>query len=145
MTALSTCSDDDAVQPVHKPAGLPGDTLQQTIIIYMAGENSLAEFVSIDSMEIAAAMPDMDENCRVVVFIDDGEVSGGRRNRRHGDEPVLAVVCVRRGMASRMRHGDGKRLWSANGKLSFCREQIIAQAFFENKVYSPHYIHTNFI
>ena len=28
------------------------------------------------------------------ITLDDGEVSGGRRNRRHRDEPVLAVVCV---------------------------------------------------
>ena len=28
------------------------------------------------------------------ITLDDGEVSGGRRNRRHGDESVLAVVCV---------------------------------------------------
>ncbi|MBO4906876.1 MAG: hypothetical protein J5486_07570 [Bacteroidaceae bacterium] len=75
LLGLSSCSSDDDYSPIENSIGLPGDTLQQTIVIYMAGENSLAVFIQLDSTEIAAALPLMDEDCRVVVFIDDCQSS----------------------------------------------------------------------
>lgn len=73
VTLLASCSDGDEVLPM--PAGLPRQQLKQTVIVYMAGENTLASFTASDSLEIAAALPMIDDSSRVVVYIDDARSS----------------------------------------------------------------------
>lgn len=66
---LASCRDDDA--PRTPRPGLPGDSLQTTLIFYIAGENSLSPYMSIDTLEIAQAMNQIPEDARVVVLLDD--------------------------------------------------------------------------
>lgn len=57
---------------------------RNTIIIYMAGENTLADIVELDSAEIAAGVAKLPDSTRVVVYIDDTHSSRilvGSRNK----------------------------------------------------------------
>ena len=49
--------------------------MARTLIIYMAGENSLAELVNYDSLEIAQGLSTIGVDHRVVVYIDDTKSS----------------------------------------------------------------------
>lgn len=49
--------------------------MARTLIIYMAGENSLADMVSYDSLEIALGLSTVGVDHRVVVYIDDTKSS----------------------------------------------------------------------
>ena len=71
--ALVACHDDDPAEPAGP--GLPGKELRHTAIFYIAGENSLGQFVSVDSAEIAQAAELLPEDVRVVLFIDDTKSS----------------------------------------------------------------------
>ena len=80
MMALGSCdretsvpTDPDAPDPAK--IGQPGVTLDNTHIVYMAGENSLARFVDADSLEIAEGATRLPDGARVVVFIDDARSS----------------------------------------------------------------------
>ena len=67
--AASCCKDDP--ESIPKGPFLEGDSLEQTIIIYMAGENSLANYVARDSSEFSLGLPAISPQTRVVVYIDD--------------------------------------------------------------------------
>ena len=57
---------------------------RNTIIIYMAGENTLADIVELDSAEIAAGVAKLPDSTRVVVYVDDTHSSRilvGSRNK----------------------------------------------------------------
>ena len=59
--------------------------MARTLIIYMAGENSLADMVSYDSLEIALGLSTVGVDHRVVVYIDDTKSSRlcvGMRNEK---------------------------------------------------------------
>lgn len=73
VLAFVSCHDDDPM-PVESP-GLPGTELRHTVIFYIAGENSLGQFVSVDSAEIAQAAELLPEDVRVVLFLDDTKAS----------------------------------------------------------------------
>ena len=73
--------DDEYVTPEVVPPGFPGQKLACTLIVYMAAENSLSEFVDSDSLEIARGLLDIPENTRVVLFIDDAKYKDNRSSR----------------------------------------------------------------
>lgn len=62
---LVGCHKSDEPKPVV------GTMARNTVIIYMAAENTLAEIVELDSAEIAAGVAKLPDSTRVVVFIDD--------------------------------------------------------------------------
>ena len=72
-----SCSDDEdsGAAPKKVIPGFPGQRMERTAIIYMAGENSLAEFANLDSMEIAQGLSSIPDYSRVVVYIDDTKSS----------------------------------------------------------------------
>ncbi|MBQ7442829.1 MAG: hypothetical protein IJS59_03040 [Bacteroidaceae bacterium] len=76
---LAACGGDDGdnrpapVEPAQP--GRPGETLATTAIIYVAGENGLADFVDADSVEIARGLASIPADARVVMFIDDARSS----------------------------------------------------------------------
>lgn len=55
--------------------GLEGKELRHTVIFYMAGENSLSEFVASDSAEVVNAAASLPADVRLVLFIDDTKSS----------------------------------------------------------------------
>lgn len=61
------CSDE---MTLSRP-GRPGETLSRTLVIYMAGENSLSTYLQNDSLEIAWGIDSLPENTRVVLYMDD--------------------------------------------------------------------------
>ena len=63
------CRGDEDMEP--RLPGSSGDTLSRTLIIYMAAENSLHSYFQTDSLEIAWGLDSLDEDCRVVLFMDD--------------------------------------------------------------------------
>ena len=63
------CRGDEDMEP--RLPGSSGDTLSRTLIIYMAAENSLHSYLQTDSLEIAWGLDSLDEDCRVVLFMDD--------------------------------------------------------------------------
>lgn len=69
--SLTACRDD--VQPEDLTGR--GEILSRTLIIYMAAENSLSYSATSDSIEIAEGLKQVDEDCRVVLFIDDAKSS----------------------------------------------------------------------
>lgn len=85
LAQLLSCHKDEADRWDH-----PGRTMERTLIIYMAGENSLSSFVSSDSAEIARGLKDVPEGCRVVLYMDDSR--GSRLCVGMHDQP-LQVVC----------------------------------------------------
>ena len=54
---------------------MEGKELRHTVIFYIAGENSLSQFVATDSAEIARAADALGDDVRVVMFIDDAKSS----------------------------------------------------------------------
>ena len=64
----SACHKDEYVP---RQPGLPGDSLEQTLVVYMVGENSLHSDLQVDSLEIAWGLDSISKNARVVVFMDD--------------------------------------------------------------------------
>jgi len=78
LLSLSACDKNDSPTPEPEPViqpGEPGVVFNNTLIIYMAGENSLARFVDADSIEIARGAMRLPDSARVVVFIDDAKSS----------------------------------------------------------------------
>lgn len=70
LTAAASCHDkNDDPDPGPRPT--PVDTMERTVIVYMAAENSLARFTDADSLEIAQALTSIPASTRVVVVIDD--------------------------------------------------------------------------
>ena len=51
--------------------GREGETMEHTLIIYMAAENSMGSFVKSDLREMAQSLDSIPADSRVVVFIDD--------------------------------------------------------------------------
>ena len=81
LILMVSCKDDDEPLPSQ---GLPGVTLQSTLIFYIVGENSLANYMAADTLEIAAALSQIPEDARVVVYIDDhisSRISVGTRHQ----------------------------------------------------------------
>ena len=74
LSTLSGCCKDTS-SPTLPSVGSPGDTLSRTLIFYLAGENSLSRFVAADSLEISQGLSEVNEDCRVVVLIDDTKSS----------------------------------------------------------------------
>lgn len=73
LTGVSCHDTIDEPEP-EKP-GKPGKKMARTLIVYMAGENSLADMVSYDSLEIAQGLSTVGVDHRVVVYIDDTKSS----------------------------------------------------------------------
>lgn len=67
------CRDDEDIEP--RLPGMSGDTLSQTLIVYMAAENNLHGHMRTDSLEIAWGLDSIGDDCRVVVFMDDQKSS----------------------------------------------------------------------
>lgn len=67
------CRKDSDIVP--RLPGMSGDTLTRTLIVYMAAENSLDSYLQTDSMEIAWGLDSIDDDSRVVVFLDDRKSS----------------------------------------------------------------------
>lgn len=65
----SSCRDDDE-SSANRP-GHPGELLSTTFIFYIAGENSLNSYMTLDTLEIARAVNQIPSDARVVVFLDD--------------------------------------------------------------------------
>ena len=76
LAAFAACGDDP-VEPEPTPVvpGRPGVKLSRTLIVYMAGENSLSDFVQYDSLEISEGLSTIGVDHRVVLFIDDAKSS----------------------------------------------------------------------
>lgn len=85
---LSACHDND--EPAAPQPGLPGDSLSTTFIFYMAGENSLASYMTLDSVEVARAMNRIPSDARVVMFMDDT-----RSSRMSVGTRETPLQCVR--------------------------------------------------
>ncbi len=68
---LAGCHSHCDPQPQQTAAGTPGDTLARTVIVYVEAENSLSDFATADSLEIAAGLGAMQPSARVVAVIDD--------------------------------------------------------------------------
>jgi hypothetical protein len=62
------CHDEEATPRLP---GNVGDTLERTIIFYMAAENSLNSYMTADSVEIAWGTDSLPEHTRAVLFLDD--------------------------------------------------------------------------
>lgn len=77
--------------------GQPGVTLPRTLIVYMAGENSLSDYVKYDSLEIAQGLSSIGVDHRVVVFIDDAKSSricvGMREQRLQTTKTYAENIC----------------------------------------------------
>ncbi len=101
----SCCGGDEAALPPMYPPGSPWQKLSRTLIIYMAGENSLAQFVNTDSLEIARGLASIGDGARVVVYIDDTKSSrlcvGTRR------EPLQVVKVYNRNYSSTNEYDMG--------------------------------------
>lgn len=84
MVAISMVACHQEDEPPRPPIyGAPGDTLMQTVIFYMAAENSLSRYSLEDSLEIIEAIDSIPESARVVMFLDNvrsSRISVGRRN-----------------------------------------------------------------
>lgn len=65
---LGACCGDEMT--FNRP-GRPGETMSRTLIIYMAGENSLSSYLQNDSLEIAWGIDSLPGNTRVVLYMDD--------------------------------------------------------------------------
>lgn len=77
LMLLASCSSDPVPLKVTPDVVEKGDTARTTLLVYMAAENSLADFAALDVDEILEAVPDVPRDCRLFVYVDD---------RRH---PVL--------------------------------------------------------
>lgn len=66
--ALASCDKNNELEPKY---GNPGEEMERTMIVYMAGENTLVRYTAADSLEIAQGLSSIPEDARVVVFIDD--------------------------------------------------------------------------
>ena len=73
VVSLASCKNNDDIRP-KDPTGR-GETMSRTLIIYMAGENSLSYNARTDSIEIAEGLKLVDDSSRVVMFIDDAKSS----------------------------------------------------------------------
>ncbi len=76
----------------------PKKELDRTLIVYIAGENSLSTFVSEDSIEIVNGLKSLPEHCRVVVYIDDTKSSRLCVGMR--DHPLETVKTYNRNVCS---------------------------------------------
>lgn len=74
LLSLAGCHHESP-EPRLPDVGSPGDTLLSTLIVYVAGENTLSSFVPNDSVEIAKGLANVGDSCRVVVIIDDAKSS----------------------------------------------------------------------
>ena len=72
----------------------------RTVIVYMAAENSLARYVATDSVEISKALSDIDENARVVLYIDDTKRGGSRICAGSRNFPMRQVKTYDRNICS---------------------------------------------
>lgn len=97
LTAIfsDACSNEKDIEP--RLPGMPGDTLARTLIVYMAAENSLDNYLRTDSMEIAWGLDSIDDNSRIVLFIDDRKSSrlcvGTHRERLRTVKTYDGNIC----------------------------------------------------
>ncbi|MCR4994971.1 MAG: hypothetical protein K6A32_06310 [Bacteroidales bacterium] len=93
LFALASCHKDEEERWDH-----PKKKMDRTLIVYMAGENTLANFVKDDSVEIAAGLPSIPEGCRVVLYIDDAQSSRICVGTKTG--PLKTVLTYSKNMCS---------------------------------------------
>ena len=74
LTGIISCGDN-VPEPEPPRPGYPGKKMARTLIVYMAGENTLANYVNYDSLEIAQGLSTIGKDHRVVVYIDDTKSS----------------------------------------------------------------------
>ena len=74
------------------------EELRHTVIIYMAAENTLSEFVASDSAEIANAAATLPEDVRVVLYIDDDKSS--RLCLKEHNQEMVTVKTYSRNVCS---------------------------------------------
>lgn len=87
---LASCRDDkDEPQPAEQSAGRPGEVLDYSIILYIAGENTLSNYVALDLNEIVEDCATLPSNARVVAFVDDTRSS--RLYAGTADSPLKIV------------------------------------------------------
>ena len=65
VVLLSACSKDDG-----KTAMQPLATANRTVIVYMAAENNLSTFATLNLTDMAEGSRDMPDSCHLVAFID---------------------------------------------------------------------------
>lgn len=71
LLALCSCREDVTGKIVGRDGVERGDTATRTLLVYMMAENSLNNFASADVAEIVEAVPDMPDDCRLFVYVDD--------------------------------------------------------------------------
>ena len=97
LTAIFTdaCRKEEDIVP--RLPGMQGDTLSRTLIVYMAAENSLTNYLRTDSIEISWGLDSIDDNSRVVLFMDDNKSSrlcvGTRRERLQTVKTYEGDIC----------------------------------------------------
>ena len=89
------CRDEEDVVP--RFPGLSVDTLERTLVIYMAAENNLHSYLQADSLEIAWGLDSLGDNSCVVLFMDDQKSSrlcmGTRKERLHTVKTYEGNLC----------------------------------------------------
>lgn len=67
----ASCSDAVSGHVVKPDAPEKGDTARRTLLVYMMAENSLSDYAAMDVAEIVEAVPEIPEDCRLFVYVDD--------------------------------------------------------------------------
>ena len=72
LMLLTSCSNEPVRLNVVPDVVEKGDTARRTLLVYMMAENSLSNYASCDVEEIVKAVPDIPRDCRLFVYVDDG-------------------------------------------------------------------------
>ena len=96
MLFVMSCKDEPLTPA--QTVGHPGDTLQRTLIVYMAAENSLLSFAPLDSLELAEGLAQVGDDCRLVLFIDDANST--RLCVGTKDTPLQTILTYDRNLVS---------------------------------------------
>lgn len=67
---FASCVDDNGSSNANNSEPEVYEVVQNTILVYMSGENDLNDFVSEDLAEMREASKHLPEGCRVVVYLD---------------------------------------------------------------------------
>lgn len=92
LLLLQSCSNNNfVIEPVRYP-NEKGDTVEQTLVVYMMAENSLANYAAYDENEIKKGVAGLPAGCRVFAFVDDREFPRILQYKSGEDDILVEVV-----------------------------------------------------